>query len=263
MPGTALSWALPCVPYAGQEVGFFALPPPGAMVWIEFEGGDPSLPIWTGCFWQEGQLSWPPLPTVKILKTRAITLMLDDTPGEGGLTAIVQPPAVEVPVTLRLGATGITLETGGALFHLGPEALNAVVEDGTLTLTAEEATLGVAAAQIILTPETVTVEAPPSTVVVGPEGVTLACPPGEVSVTEAMVSVSSAEAALELSAELISMSCAAASQTMLAEGLVTLASGASTHTLLAEGLVSMQAGGASVVLAEEPVIINEGALEVI
>ena len=34
-----LTWATPCVPYAGRGVGFFAVPPIGANVWIEFEGG--------------------------------------------------------------------------------------------------------------------------------------------------------------------------------------------------------------------------------
>ena len=44
-------WALPCVPYAGDKFGAFALPKKGSNVWIEFEHGDPDFPIWTGCFW--------------------------------------------------------------------------------------------------------------------------------------------------------------------------------------------------------------------
>ena len=44
-------WAMPCVPFAGQRSGFFALPPVGAGVWVEFEHGDPDYPIWTGCCW--------------------------------------------------------------------------------------------------------------------------------------------------------------------------------------------------------------------
>ena len=46
-------WALPAVPYAGDGVGFFMIPPIGASVWIEFEHGDPDYPIWTGCFWAD------------------------------------------------------------------------------------------------------------------------------------------------------------------------------------------------------------------
>ncbi len=44
-------WAMPCVPMAGQNVGVFAIPPVGAGVWVEFESGDPTLPIWTGGYW--------------------------------------------------------------------------------------------------------------------------------------------------------------------------------------------------------------------
>ncbi len=33
-------WAMPCVPYAGDQVGFFCLPEQQTGVWVEFEGGD-------------------------------------------------------------------------------------------------------------------------------------------------------------------------------------------------------------------------------
>jgi type VI secretion system secreted protein VgrG len=44
-------WALPCAPYAGPDQGIFMVPEVGAGVWIEFEGGDLSRPIWSGGFW--------------------------------------------------------------------------------------------------------------------------------------------------------------------------------------------------------------------
>ncbi len=43
-------WALPCFAYAGPNAGLFALPPVGAGVWIEFEAGLVSRPLWTGAF---------------------------------------------------------------------------------------------------------------------------------------------------------------------------------------------------------------------
>jgi uncharacterized protein involved in type VI secretion and phage assembly len=49
-------WALPCTPYAGPDAGLFTVPPVGTGVWIEFEAGDVSRPIWSGCWWGEGQL---------------------------------------------------------------------------------------------------------------------------------------------------------------------------------------------------------------
>src|SRR5690606_17040950 len=81
----SLSWAMPCTPYAGNGVGFFAVPPNGANVWVEFEGGDPDYPIWSGCFWGTGEVpAQPALPFVKVLQTDNIMLKLDDTPGAGG-----------------------------------------------------------------------------------------------------------------------------------------------------------------------------------
>jgi Type VI secretion system/phage-baseplate injector OB domain len=49
-------WALPALPYAGDGSGFFRVPGKDAGVWIEFEAGDVSRPIWTGCWWADNQL---------------------------------------------------------------------------------------------------------------------------------------------------------------------------------------------------------------
>ncbi len=76
-------WALPCAPYAGDGVGFFALPEAGTGVWVEFEAGDPSYPIWVGCFWADGEIA--PLdarPEVKFWKTGKVSIRIDDTIGE-------------------------------------------------------------------------------------------------------------------------------------------------------------------------------------
>ena len=47
-PGRSV-WALPLLPDGRLEN--YAPPQIGAKVWVEFEGGDPSRPIWTGFFW--------------------------------------------------------------------------------------------------------------------------------------------------------------------------------------------------------------------
>jgi hypothetical protein len=107
-----LSWAMPCVPYAGPGVGFFAIPPVGANVWVEFEGGDPDYPIWSGCFWGAvGEVpAQPAVPEVKIFKTEGVSLTLSDLPGEGGLTLETGPPVVELPLKLVMSATGLQIE---------------------------------------------------------------------------------------------------------------------------------------------------------
>jgi uncharacterized protein involved in type VI secretion and phage assembly len=77
-------FALPCAPYSGGGMGFFALPPVGAGVWIEFEAGDVSRPIWSGCWWGENQLpkdegGSAASPSLKIFRSESgLLLALDD-----------------------------------------------------------------------------------------------------------------------------------------------------------------------------------------
>lgn len=116
-----LSWAMPCVPYAGSGVGFFALPPIGARIWVEFENGDPDFPIWVGGFWEESSdvPASPVLAEKKVLKTETATLTLDDTPGAGGVT-------IETTAGMKivLNAQGVEISNGqGATIKLqGPKA---------------------------------------------------------------------------------------------------------------------------------------------
>ncbi|GAA6179497.1 hypothetical protein NBRC116594_09350 [Shimia sp. NS0008-38b] len=45
-------WAMPAAPIGGgRNHGFFALPQIGDTVWVEFQAGDISRPIWSGAFW--------------------------------------------------------------------------------------------------------------------------------------------------------------------------------------------------------------------
>ena len=49
-------WARPCVPYAStQSHGMFFMPPKDTLVWVEFEAGDRTKPIWTGFAWPKGK----------------------------------------------------------------------------------------------------------------------------------------------------------------------------------------------------------------
>ena len=72
-------WCMPCVPYAGPQVGVAFLPEVGSGVWIAFEGGDVSYPIWVGCYWRSGELPSDVAPDVKVIVTTApLELKLDD-----------------------------------------------------------------------------------------------------------------------------------------------------------------------------------------
>jgi hypothetical protein len=126
-----LSWALPCAPYAGSQVGFFTVPPVGANIWVEFEAGDPDHPIWTGCFWGTGECpASPALAEIKLLETDAVTLQLSDVAGGGGLTIEVRPPAVTSTLKLVMDSSGIELSNGGQSVKLGLASVS--VNNGAL-----------------------------------------------------------------------------------------------------------------------------------
>jgi len=77
-------WALPCAPYSGSGSGLYTVPSSGAGVWIEFEAGDVSRPIWSGCWWSRDELpadqeGTAATPALKILRTeRGLLAALDD-----------------------------------------------------------------------------------------------------------------------------------------------------------------------------------------
>lgn len=125
------AWAMPSVPYAGPGVGLFALPPVGAGIWVEFEGGDPDYPIWSGCFWEKGQVpAVPAIPATKMLKTGGVTLTISDLPGSGGVTLEVAAPLVPAPLTVKLSAAGIELSNGNASVVLS--AVSVSINKGAL-----------------------------------------------------------------------------------------------------------------------------------
>ena len=81
-------WALPAFAYGGaSEQGFFAVPDVGAGVWIEFEGGDISYPIWTGTWYTSGDIPESAKPAQKVLKTKSgHKIVLDDDKGSLEIT---------------------------------------------------------------------------------------------------------------------------------------------------------------------------------
>lgn len=107
------NWALPALPYAGKDVGLYLIPPVGANVWVEFEGGDISFPIWTGCFWAEGECP-SQTPQTLVLKTPAGILTFDEMNKQAPVTL-----KIDGGPTLTLGASVVTIENGaGAKIEL-------------------------------------------------------------------------------------------------------------------------------------------------
>jgi hypothetical protein len=153
---------MPCTPYGGDGVGFYAIPPIGANVWIEFEGGNVNFPIWAGCFWAEGETPTvdgePPNPLIKTLKTASMTFTLDDTPDVGGASLACSPAAVATPLKMTFNSLGVKIDASPAILEM-------------------------------LTKTGVTLTFPPGVISITETGV-------EVSVTDSIVSITEAEISL-------------------------------------------------------------------
>jgi uncharacterized protein involved in type VI secretion and phage assembly len=122
VPGT---WAMPCVPAAGINTGFFTVPMVGAGVWIEFERGDPDYPIWVGGYWGSAAEvpalahAVPPGVTGFTLQTPLKNgLVISDVPGPTGGILIQTTTGAMISVS----DVGIVISNGqGAVINMtGP-----------------------------------------------------------------------------------------------------------------------------------------------
>lgn len=119
-------WCDPCVPYAGPSVGIAFLPEVGNGVWIEFEGGDVSYPIWSGCYWRDGEIPSNVAPGTMVIQTKSgHQIVLDDN---GGSVTITDSNGN----TITLDQSGITVQSanGGGVVALTDAEVN--INNGNL-----------------------------------------------------------------------------------------------------------------------------------
>ena len=121
------TWAMPCLPFAGIQSGFYAVPEIDSGVWIEFEQGDPDYPIWVGCYWGSAAevpalaLAAPPgVPQVLIQTTGQNTVLVSDVPGPtGGIlfktTAGAFISISDIGITISNGQGATIVMTGPAV----------------------------------------------------------------------------------------------------------------------------------------------------
>jgi hypothetical protein len=139
-----------------------------ANLWVEFEGGDPDYPIWSGCFWGAGEV--PALPAIaqtKMLKTESTTVTFSDVPGVGGLTIEVAPPAVPVPLKMTFDQQGIEITCATAVVKIAIDGIDLKI--------------------------------PPAEVKLNPTGVNLEMPPGAVKIAPGTLDLSHGGASVKLS----------------------------------------------------------------
>jgi hypothetical protein len=181
-----LTWATPCVPYAGNNVGFFALPPIGANVWIEFEEGDPGKPVWTGCFWGAGEVpAHPALPTTQVFKTNLFTLSINE------LTA-----AVELEVMTFSGLQKVSIDASGIKISSAAS---------TVTITPQAIELKSAVASVSVEPQAVALKNGPATVEVAPQAVGLKNGAASIDITPASIELKNGAASVDLSPASVSL----------------------------------------------------------
>lgn len=130
------SWAMPCLPVAGLQMGIYTVPPPGAGVWVEFERGNQDFPIWVGCYWGSGaevpalaRLVPPAVPGITMQTVLQNGMTINDVPGPTG--GIMLKSATGA--TLIVNDTGIYIQNGkgASITMVGPAV---TVNGGALTV---------------------------------------------------------------------------------------------------------------------------------
>lgn len=127
-------WAMPCSPYAGDKIGFFALPPAGTSVWVEFEGGEINQPIWAGFFWKDGEIdSADAIEGVAFLKTPGVTIRIDNDAGtveletSGGAKITIKSDSIKIEAPeVELSGNGGTVKVSASGFDAMNGALTAM-----------------------------------------------------------------------------------------------------------------------------------------
>ena len=131
------SWAMPCLPVGGMQMGMFTVPSIGAGVWVEFEQGDPDYPIWTGCFWgvtaevpAMAKTVPPGVSGITLQTTLMNGIVISDLPGPTGGIMLKSPTGA----TIIVNDTGIYIQNGkgASIMMTGPTV---TINNGALVIT--------------------------------------------------------------------------------------------------------------------------------
>lgn len=130
------SWAMPCFPISGKQMGAYMIPQIGAGVWVEFEQGDIDYPIWSGC-WYGSVAEVPTLalagnpasPNIVLQTGLQNAIVISDLPGPTGGIMLRSTTGA----TLIVNDTGIYIQNGkGAMLTMvGPTV---TINNGAFTV---------------------------------------------------------------------------------------------------------------------------------
>lgn len=127
-------WALPCTPYAGDKTGAYAIPAVGAGVWVEFEAGDVSRPIWVGGWWGSDKVptdegGTKATPDVRMIRSEeglmvafhddSKTVVVSDSDGSNLLKIEVQGGTVTLKAATKVVVDAPSIELVADASHPG------------------------------------------------------------------------------------------------------------------------------------------------
>jgi hypothetical protein len=244
------SWAMPCVSYAGPNIGLFAIPPEGANIWVEFEGGDPDYPIWSGCFWGKDEIPIKAVEPAKelVLKTDGIAITLSNQDKSKGLTVLVDKPVVEKPLKLTFNEKGIEISNDGKI--------SGKFTAETIEFTNESAVLIIAKDSITIQSKKDTVE-----VKLAADSIELKNGSSTAKLASESIQIEQKTATLKLSSSGIEISNKPATLKLSSSG-VEIGNAPATVKVAPSG-IELSNGAANIKLSPATVNINNGALEVI
>ena len=230
-----LSWALPSTPFAGKDIGLFTVPPVNSNIWVEFEGGDPDYPIWTGCFWgadelpQDAKVSEP--DKVQVFRTNGVTCTVSDLVPNKGVTLIVEEPVVTRKLKMVFNADGIEINNK------------------------DETTIKITADMIELKNKV------DSTVTIRQDDIQLKESSVEIKLTATQINLVNTPSTIELTQSEIKLAQSTSNMKLAASGIELSATPAQIK--IAPGSLDLTNAAASIKLSPASVNVNNGALEVI
>lgn len=136
------TWAEACVPLAGPTgppMGVYMVPPIGAGVWAEFENGDPSYPIWSGCRWgstsdipSTALLGLPTSPNIVVQTLAQQSLTISDMPPTPVTGGIIVKSTTGAQIVVNDSGIYINNGKGASITLIGPVV---TINNGALAVT--------------------------------------------------------------------------------------------------------------------------------
>jgi uncharacterized protein involved in type VI secretion and phage assembly len=119
------TWASPCMPFTGIQMGAYMIPAIGANVWIMYQNGDSDYPVWMGGKWANtGEVpalalaGVPGDPNIVFQTTLQNALVISDLPGPTGGIMLKSTTGA----TIIVNDTGIYIQNGkgASIIMTGP-----------------------------------------------------------------------------------------------------------------------------------------------